>query len=105
MAWSDYPHENWLYSSALARNGTDNSEMRPYEELANAIIISACTDYVKHYGASEGHNDTCEGVVNFIRSESFSLLTDLDPEGLIKALQEIGQERSRHSTRVFIKRG
>lgn len=64
----------------------------PYEELANAIIIQAVTDYRKAKAELKRHpfNHTARGtrmsVLNFFRSEWYRQLTDIDGELLIKKL-------------------
>lgn len=65
-----------------------------WEELANAIILQAISDYKTPYG-SHGiiHDDDLketarDEIERFIRSEWFGILTTLDPEYLIRLLRE-----------------
>ncbi len=57
---------------------TDN-----YQNLKNAIILQA----VKDYRDAETPK-TKSAIIRFIRSDWFKALTDLEPEMLIKKLQE-----------------
>lgn len=57
--------------------------MNPYENLANAIIIQAANDYLHAIEPTE-----ITSIEKFFRSEYFSALTSVDPERLIKRLQE-----------------
>ena len=70
-----------------------NSNLNPYEELANAIVLQAVRDYreaVKKLsrGKNRDAQDTKDECLRFFRSKWFSLLTDLDPEFLIRRLDE-----------------
>ena len=71
-----------------------NSNLNPYEELANAIVLQAVRDYrdaVKKLSRGRKNRDaqfTKEECLRFFRSKWFSLLTDLDPEFLIRRLDE-----------------
>ena len=71
-----------------------NSNLNPYEELANAIVLQAVRDYreaVKKLSRGRKNRDaqaTKEECLRFFRSKLFSLLTDLDPEFLIRRLDE-----------------
>lgn len=65
-----------------------------YEQLANAIILQAITDYrtppidhgkIRDDDLMESARDEIE---RFIRSDWFGILTDLDPEYLIRLLRE-----------------
>lgn len=66
----------------------------PYESLANAIIMQAVRDYRdamkklsrgRSNKAAEATRDEC---LRFFRSGWFSVLTDIDPEYLIRKLDE-----------------
>lgn len=65
-----------------------------YERLANAIIISACRDYrvALRKLARNKNNDMAmaekESIERFFRSGWFGVLTSIDPEMLIRKLQE-----------------
>lgn len=71
-----------------------NSNLDPYEELANAIVLQAVRDYreaVKKLSRGRRNRDaqfTKEECLRFFRSKWFALLTDLDPEFLIRRLDE-----------------
>ena len=71
-----------------------NSNLNPYEELANAIVLQAVRDYrdaVKKSSRGRKNRDaqfTKEECLRFFRSKWFSQLTDLDPEFLIRRLDE-----------------
>ena len=71
-----------------------NSNLNPYEELANAIVLQAVRDYreaVKKLSRRRKNRDaqfTKEECLRFFRSKWFSQLTDLDPEFLIRRLDE-----------------
>ena len=70
------------------------SNLDPYQELANAIVLQAAKDYRdankklarsrKNRAAQDVH-DEC---LRFFRSKWFSLLTEVDPEFLIRRLDE-----------------
>ena len=57
--------------------------MTPYENLANAIVLSAVRDY--HNSTSK---DEIQSIERFFRSEWFSVLTSVDAEFLIRTLRE-----------------
>lgn len=71
-----------------------NSNLNPYEELANAIVLQAVRDYRdanKKLSRGRKNQDaqfTKEECLRFFRSKWFSLLTDLAPEFLIRRLDE-----------------
>lgn len=54
--------------------------MKEYQDLANAIIVQACKDYEEPIYRKE--------VENFIRSDWFKALTDMDGEILIRGLKK-----------------
>ena len=64
----------------------------PYESLANAIILRAVEDYRKALRVLSGHpyhRDALQkkrSILRFFRSDWFRVLTNLDPELLIKRL-------------------
>ena len=68
--------------------------MTPYEELANAIILQAVRDYREALSKYNAHyeKDTFryekESIERFFRSGWFGVLTNLDPEVLIRKLCE-----------------
>ena len=68
--------------------------MRPYERLADAIVIQAAKDYRKanmklarsrNNKEAQRIHDEC---LRFIRSEWFGILTRLEPELLIEKLDK-----------------
>lgn len=70
----------------------DNSN--PYQNLADAIILQAVTDYRKaNKKLARGRKNSEAQIMKdecleFFRSKWFSSLTDVDPEFLIKKLDE-----------------
>ena len=66
----------------------------PYENLANAIILSAVEDYRKvlkrwsRYPGKEGYLQDKASLERFFRSDWFGVLTSVDPELLIRKLCE-----------------
>lgn len=61
----------------------DDGYKNPYERLAHAIIIKAAKDYIK-----ANSEKTREDIRSFFRSELFEALTRMNPEMLIKKLDE-----------------
>lgn len=74
---------------------------RGYENLANAIIITACEDYkalVKagevlarrpdNAGKRDGRLMSITSIENFFRSDYFAALTDVDGTWLLRRLKE-----------------
>ncbi|WP_138203666.1 hypothetical protein [Haloimpatiens lingqiaonensis] len=65
-----------------------------YEDLANAIVITAVKDYrdvlkkLKKHPNSSYLQHTKNEIERFFRSKWYSVLTDIDPEFLIKKLNE-----------------
>lgn len=65
-----------------------------YERLANAIIITACRDYrttLRKLSRNKNNRDAMsekESIERFFRSGWFGVLTGIDPELLIRKLQE-----------------
>ena len=57
--------------------------MNPYENLANAIVLQA----VKDYRLSDDEAELAE-IERFFRSDWFGVLTDVDPEYLIRRLRK-----------------
>lgn len=57
--------------------------MKPYENLANAIILQA----VKDYRLSDDERELKE-IERFFRSGWFGVLSKVDPEFLIQSLQK-----------------
>lgn len=66
----------------------------PYENLANAIVLSAVADYRavlqrwSQHTQKEVYRQEKAVLERFFRSEWFSVLTSLDPELLIQRLCE-----------------
>ncbi len=57
--------------------------MTPYENLANAIVLSAVRDY-----RNSSNEDEIKSIERFFRSDWFSVLTSVDAEFLIRTLRE-----------------
>lgn len=55
----------------------------PYENLANAIVLQA----VKDYRLTDDEAELAE-IERFFRSDWFGVLTDVDPEYLIRRLRK-----------------
>ncbi len=70
-----------------------NSNLDPYEELANAIIIQAVTDYresritLKTCPKDKDAMKMIRDVTSFFKSDFFRLLTTIDPEELMQKLR------------------
>ena len=68
--------------------------MDPYEELANAIILKAVSDYRKALRHLKGNPDYTKAVLTkydcerFFRSEWFKALTKVDGPWLMRRLRE-----------------
>ena len=57
--------------------------MNPYENLANAIVLQA----VKDYRLTDDEAELAE-IERFFRSDWFGVLTDVDPDYLIRRLRK-----------------
>jgi len=57
--------------------------LNPYENLANAIVLQA----VKDYRLTDDEAELVE-IERFFRSDWFGVLTDVDPEYLIRRLRK-----------------
>ncbi len=57
--------------------------MNPYENLAKAIVLQA----VKDYRLTDDEAELAE-IERFFRSDWFGVLTDVDPEYLIRRLRK-----------------
>ena len=57
--------------------------MNPYENLANAIVLQT----VKDYRLTDDEAELAE-IERFFRSDWFGVLTDVDPEYLIRRLRK-----------------
>ena len=75
------------------------SEKEAYENLANAIIISAAIDYKKALIRQKKHPDN-KGIAadvrrleSFFYSDWYEVLTDLDPGYLIRKMQDTIDEK------------
>jgi hypothetical protein len=74
----------------MSVNRTNN----PYEELANAIVLQAVKDYrdalkkLSRGRKNEAAQQTKEQCLRFFRSGWFSQLTEIEPEFLIRKLDE-----------------
>ncbi len=66
----------------------------PYTGLANAIILQAVKDYrdaLKRLSRGRANKDAeikKQEILNFFRSDWFGVLTEIDPEMLIRKLDE-----------------
>ena len=63
----------------------------PYEHLANAIILSAVSDYraaLKRVKRNQGSKDEALRIEKFFRSPWYQQLTSVDGEFLIRRLQD-----------------
>jgi hypothetical protein len=66
----------------------------PYTGLANAIILQAVKDYrdalkkLSHGRANKDAEIKKQEILNFFRSDWFGVLTEIDPEMLIRKLDE-----------------
>lgn len=69
-------------------------EYNTYEELANAIVLQAVTDYrnarktLKTRPKDRDAMYTTKEVIAFFRSDYFKVLTSIDPELLISKLRK-----------------
>ena len=68
---------------------------QPYNDLANAIIEMAVKDYRKARRKLERHPDNERAAITkqececFFRSEWFRVLTDMDPDYLLKQIARL----------------
>lgn len=68
--------------------------MDPYEDLANAIVLKAVSDYrnaikrMRTHPEETSHRRRKKEVERFIRSDWFGVLTSLDPTLLLEKLRE-----------------
>lgn len=60
---------------------------RNYEDLAHAIVLRACVDYQEEKGDTLVSKLRKEDIVDFFHGELFGLITDIDPDDLIKRLE------------------
>lgn len=69
-----------------------------YENMANAIIVSAVEDYkavllrVKRRPDSKGAKEDVKRLEKFFHSEWYELLTDLDSSYLLRKVREMVEE-------------
>jgi len=69
------------------------SNLDPYEELANAIIIQAVTDYresriiLKTCPKDKDAMKMIRDVTGFFKSDFFKILTTIDPDELLQKLR------------------
>ena len=87
------------------RTAVENSsptDIDPYKELANAIILQAVEDYrkwTKEYYSSHDDRKLRKSLIElkeFFRSEWFAILTDLDGEQLLERLKSELEEQGHH---------
>jgi hypothetical protein len=68
--------------------------MNPYENMANAIVVQAVTDYrkalhnLKRNSKYEPSQNVVSDVERFFRSEWYTVLTSISGERLIKMLRQ-----------------
>ena len=71
-----------------------NTAEDPYEALGNAIILQAVKDYraavkkIKHNPKSRTAIDEALTIEKFFRGPLFGVITNVDPEFLIRKLQD-----------------
>lgn len=71
-----------------------SDNLDPYQNLANAIVLSAVKDYraalkrLKRKPNNETAASERDDIERFFRSGYFSILTDVDPEYLIDRLNK-----------------
>ena len=69
-------------------NLTKFDERKGYEDLANAIVIQACIDYQSVMGGSSRKAEVRRNSIKeFFNSKLFGLITEIDPNDLIKRLE------------------
>ena len=61
----------------------DAEVLSPWQMLAHAIIAKACHDYRRYHRGADRR-----AIENFFRSQYFASLSAVDPEELIKRLNE-----------------
>lgn len=61
----------------------DAAALSPWQMLAHAIIVEACKDYRRLYRRADKL-----AIERFFRSQYFGVLTSLDPDKLIRMLNE-----------------
>lgn len=78
----------------------NNTNLNPYEGIANGIILQAVKDYRDAYKklskgrknqAAQQMKDEC---LRFFRSHWFTVLTEVDPEFLIRKLDKEAEHDS-----------
>lgn len=68
--------------------------LNPYEKLANAIIIQAAKDYrlalrrFRNYPNKAAAKNSKRKIEQFFRSDWYGMLTNIDPDVLIRRLNE-----------------
>lgn len=76
------------------RNGVSHADIEPYVKLGNAIILQAVKEYraalrcLKRSPNNSGALYTKKEVEEFFHSGLFSAITDLDPDMLIRKLNQ-----------------
>ena len=81
-------------------------EREPWHRLANAIVLQACSDYLTDEPqylksltieeAIEAHRQRLLDIENFINSQWFAMLTDIDPEWLLAHLRKLRKEKNKY---------
>jgi len=86
------------------------SEQEAYENLANAIVLSAVEDYKaallrqKRNPESISAAEDLKRLEKFFYSDWYEVLTDLDPGYLIRKMKEMIEETDGKSGRIRAKR-
>lgn len=57
-----------------------------YAALANAIVLQACVDYQSQKGNTPRAIARRESIKDFFHSDFYGLITNIDPDDLIKRL-------------------
>lgn len=70
---------------------SDDEKEEPFQNLANAIICVAADDY--RTALATGDTELLSSLKRFFRSAWYRVLTGVDPEFLMSALDEECQER------------
>ena len=87
-----------------------NKSSNPYENLANAIVLSAVDDYKsallrqKRNPESISAAEDVKRLEKFFYSDWYEVLTDLDPGYLIRKMKEMIEETDGKSGRIRAKR-
>ena len=84
----------------------EKADTDPYRRLAAAIVLKQCNDYVDAVRKLEkkpNHQDSIKikrQALAFFKSEWYMMLTDIDPDKLIEALNE----KARRKKKGYVKK-